>query len=695
LTSSPRNPELTHPKYRADVDGLRAIAVLSVVAYHAAPQRVGGGFIGVDIFFVISGFLISTIIFENLQCDSFSFIEFYSRRIRRIFPAFIIVLATCFAAGWFLLLPAEYKQLGKHIAGGAGFISNIILWRESGYFDNAADTKPLLHLWSLGIEEQFYIVWPLLLWAAWKRNISWLTISVAIIAVSFVLNITIAKTDTVADFYSPQTRFWELLVGSILAYSTLNGSLMAARQKLYKSLGAIVYRKVPEPDDNTVRNIESWFGITLIIVGIIVITSQRPYPFTWALLPTLGAGLIISAGSQAWYNSKVLANRVLVWFGLISFPLYLWHLPLLSFARIVQGGTPHWSVRVAAVFVSIALAWLTYRLIERPIRFGGRVQAKTIALLVLMAVVGYGGYKAYQRDGLAFRFKSESHMVAQLLKIPNTYEYFNGPKVFRTGVCHSVALNTAYANNCLEVRQKNILIWGDSFAACLYNGLNHVRNESFENYGIEQLTDNNGAPFFTNLQTDEHIPLTELNNDRLAVVEKLRPNIILITWIMIDGRNGPKEETFDELSKTVAKIKKSSPTSKIIILGPVPSWGGGSLIKQLIRFEMLHGYEAPKYMSFGLNPQNKIWDDYFKINVPKLNVTYISAMDNFCNEKGCLTRIDDNPNDVTSFDLGHLTPAGSIYLIEKIKNSIFSAEDLGEATSSISSADRTPLGLNR
>src|SRR5260370_40148903 len=163
-------PNLTHPKYRPDIDGLRAVAVLLVVGFHAFPDWVKGGFIGVDIFFVISGFLISTIIFENLERNSFSFIAFYSRRIRRIFPALLVVLIAAFAIGRFTLLPDEYRQLGKHIAGGAGFVANFVLWNESGYFDRAAETKPLPHLWSLGIEEQFYIVFPLLLWLAWQRR---------------------------------------------------------------------------------------------------------------------------------------------------------------------------------------------------------------------------------------------------------------------------------------------------------------------------------------------------------------------------------------------------------------------------------------------------------------------------------------------------------------------------------------------
>ncbi len=209
---------LTHPRYRADIDGLRAIAVLAVIGFHAFPDRFPGGFIGVDIFFVISGFLISTIIFESLERGRFSFSEFYGRRIRRIFPALVLVLAATYAFGWFHLLAMEYKQLGRHIAGGAGFLSNFVLWDEAGYFDTAAETKPLLHLWSLGIEEQFYVCWPLLLWLAWKMKWGFLRITLALGVISFALNIDAAYSNVVAAFYAPQTRFWELMAGALLAH---------------------------------------------------------------------------------------------------------------------------------------------------------------------------------------------------------------------------------------------------------------------------------------------------------------------------------------------------------------------------------------------------------------------------------------------------------------------------------------------
>lgn len=187
--------------YRPDIDGLRAVAILSVFGFHAFPGWMTGGFVGFDIFFVISGFLISTILFNSISSHSFSFVDFYSRRIRRIFPALILVLFSSFAFGWFALFANEYMQLGKHIAGGAGFISNLVLWHEAGYFDAAADTKPLLHLWSLGVEEQFYIIWPILLWLLHKRKFNWLTAVFCVATLSFILNLRGVKYDLTATFY--------------------------------------------------------------------------------------------------------------------------------------------------------------------------------------------------------------------------------------------------------------------------------------------------------------------------------------------------------------------------------------------------------------------------------------------------------------------------------------------------------------
>jgi len=397
---------MKHSKYRADIDGLRALAVLAVIGFHAFPCWMKGGFTGVDIFFVISGFLISTIIFENVERNRFSFIEFYSRRIKRIFPALLLVMIVCLAIGWVALFADEYKQLGKHITGGAGFISNFLLWKEVGYFDTKATAKPLLHLWSLGIEEQFYIIWPLCLWLTWKMRLNVLAITITIVAISFALNISRIGDDVMAGFYLPQTRFWELLVGSILAY------IMLYPEKTFPKLQNLLISgaSAPFPEKirtkvcgNLVRNIFSFVGILLIALGLFVVSKDNYFPGWWALLPVVGTVFIICSGSTAWLNCTVLSNRLLVGIGLISFPLYLWHWPLLSFARIIQGQPPSPGLRIAIITLSFFLAWLTYKLIERPLRFGHHNGLKTICLMLVMTLVGLGGYYIYLQEGLSFR----------------------------------------------------------------------------------------------------------------------------------------------------------------------------------------------------------------------------------------------------------------------------------------------------
>lgn len=340
-----------HLNYRPEIDGLRALAVLSVVIYHAFPGRLQGGFIGVDIFFVISGFLISTIILKNLELASFSFTDFYARRVKRIFPALLIVLVSTLIFGWYILLTNEYQQLGKHVMGGSGFVSNLVLWGEASYFDNSSETKPLLHLWSLGIEEQFYIFWPLLLYGFWKLKQLSFGFSIGILLlISLVTCLYLSYTDITAAFYSPISRFWELLVGSLLAWYTLIGA------------------KEPKEWQN---NIYAIIGLSLICYTLFFIPENAVFPGGWALLPVFGTALIILAGSNNFVNRIFLANSLAVWFGAISYTLYLWHWPLLSYAQILAGGSGlNKETKVTLVLTSILLAWLTYWYIEKPIRYG-------------------------------------------------------------------------------------------------------------------------------------------------------------------------------------------------------------------------------------------------------------------------------------------------------------------------------------
>ena len=371
---------LGHVAYRPDIDGLRAFAVMSVVLYHAFPSLLPGGFVGVDVFFVISGFLISGIMFKALQTGNFSFSDFYARRVKRIFPALILVLAVSFSFAWFVLFDDELKQLGNHLLRAAAFLSNFILWHESGYFDNAAETKPLLHLWSLGIEEQFYIVWPVIVWALWRLKVGRWWWMCALAVASFIWNVYQSRHDLTHDFYSPLTRFWELLCGALLAYRFM---VVPAAEKFVQARANL--------------------GAVLLVAAVCFIDAEKRFPGAWALLPVMGAVLIISANGQAWINRAVFSNRFAVWVGTISYPLYLWHWPLFSFARIIAGETPSVEVRSIALCASVLLAWLTFKWVEKPIRLGWQFRYKTGVLVIGMLAIGALGYSAHKTSGFPER----------------------------------------------------------------------------------------------------------------------------------------------------------------------------------------------------------------------------------------------------------------------------------------------------
>jgi peptidoglycan/LPS O-acetylase OafA/YrhL len=371
--------------YRKDIDGLRALAVLSTIAYHAFPNLVSGGFVGVDIFFVISGFLITKIILENLESNSFSFREFYFRRIRRIFPALFLVLITCYGFGWFALYASEFKGVGEHIAASAGFVQNFILINEIAYFERSVDTKPLIHLWSLAIEEQFYLLWPAMIWILYKARINLLVAILILVLISFSINIYSIKSDPITTFYSPLSRFWELLVGALWACISLRNS-----QEVKQFSQAVL-------------NIFSWVGLLLIAIAIFWISRNNSFPGWWALLPTIGATLLILANSEASVNKSFLSNNVMVWLGVISYPLYLWHWILLSFGQIVSAGKLSDFYKIVLILFAIGLAYLTHRYWESLFRYKGKKVA--VLLIALMTLIGYQGWSVYVRDGLDFRHK--------------------------------------------------------------------------------------------------------------------------------------------------------------------------------------------------------------------------------------------------------------------------------------------------
>ncbi|MGH8209541.1 MAG: acyltransferase family protein [Steroidobacteraceae bacterium] len=373
--------------YRPDVDGLRAVAVLAVLAFHAFPGAVPGGFVGVDIFFVISGFLISGIILNELQNDAFTIARFYNRRIRRIFPALAITLSVCLACGWWLLLPAQYRQLGGHVAAGAGFVSNLQLWSESGYFDTAAADKPLLHLWSLGVEEQYYLLWPLFLVFMHRnlRQILWMILAIAV--ASFCLNVLLVPYHVSAAFYLPVTRLWELMLGSVLACLAASRTRAPGQTSERRDIPRLSLTRARLRLSNAMATV----GAVLMVVAVALDYDERYFPGWWALLPAVATMLLIAAGPAAWVNRKVLSQPAVVFIGLISYPLYLWHWPLLTYARIVLGETPPIGVRVGLLVASGLLACLTYELVEKKIRRTmPQPRAQGVAAILVVAVAGLG-----------------------------------------------------------------------------------------------------------------------------------------------------------------------------------------------------------------------------------------------------------------------------------------------------------------
>jgi peptidoglycan/LPS O-acetylase OafA/YrhL len=472
--------------HRQDVDGLRAVAILSVLGYHGNSHYLPGGFVGVDIFFVISGFLISGIIFKGLQQGTFSFAAFYARRIKRIFPALLLVLACVTIFGWFALFTDEYRSLGRHLSAGAGFLSNVVLWKEASYFDAPSELKPLLHLWSLGIEEQFYLFWPPLLYLLWKRRIDPLIVIVVITLGSFALNVHWIRDHEVRTFYLPMTRLWELSLGSILALvqTPFEGSGARLAQQL-RAAATICNR-------SWVRNVSAVVGLSLLVTAFVGLSRYQQYPGWGAVLPTLGSFLLIASGSQAWINRVLLGNPLMVLIGLISYPLYLWHWPLLSFQRIIRGGELPRGALIATLALAFVLAWLTYRLVERPVRSSRKRLAPSMILLqgaVLIATIGYLSL-ALEIQPRSARFGLE-RIIAASAKLA-----YPGPHLRQLG---------GVVNPILEQgdNREKVLFLGDSEVEQYYPRIDWLLTEDPEGTKSVIYSSRGGCPPFPNVRENQ------------------------------------------------------------------------------------------------------------------------------------------------------------------------------------------------
>jgi peptidoglycan/LPS O-acetylase OafA/YrhL len=379
--------------YRREVDGLRAVAVLPVVLFHARIEAFRGGFVGVDVFFVISGYLITSIIISEIQEGTFSLVRFYERRARRILPPLFLMMAVSCPLVWLWLTPSDLILFSSSLAAVAAFGSNFLFWKESGYFDRAAYWKPLLHTWSLSVEEQFYLFFPLFLLLTWRLGKKGIGVALLVVgSCSLALAQWEVIREPAAAFFLLPTRAWELMLGGLVALYHNGKTLDGARRRLVCSAGSLL-------------------GLAMIGYSVLRFDESVPFPGFYALVPTLGAAFVLLCAFPNTVAGPLLGNRLLVGLGLMSYSTYLWHYPLFVFARHESVGAPSALDYGALFLLALALAYISWRFIEQPFRNPKRTGRLVV---LIMAIVGSGGFLALGFTGYRSRgFEAERMTPAQ------------------------------------------------------------------------------------------------------------------------------------------------------------------------------------------------------------------------------------------------------------------------------------------
>ncbi|KWV54757.1 acyltransferase [Bradyrhizobium macuxiense] len=627
-------------RYRPEIDGLRAIAVLAVLAYHAFPRAVPGGFAGVDIFFVISGYLITGIIIRQSLEKRFSFANFYARRILRIFPCLVVVIFVTFVIAWFTFPAAEMEALGTSIRGAAAFIENLVLHEQIvGYFDPQAERLPLLHLWSLGIEEQYYIVWPvaLLLISRWPARR--MAIVGALALGSLFVCLLTPPIESAWAFYSPTTRAWELLAGSLVGLRLCNRPVEPAR---------------------SVATALALAGLAGIAFTFCAFSAGSHWPDLRTAVPVLAATALIATANTV-VHRRILSARSLVIIGRISYPLYLWHFPLIAFAKMNMNGAVPALLMSELLALSALLAWLTYRFIEQPIRFGAAaIRWKIAPLAVAMAATGLIGIAAVNTRGLPVRFPQPIRNL--MLSGTETESHW------RRAACLLMRQPASeFASECAgQGGRPLLLIWGDSYGAALYPGLLHFSAE--RGYDVAQYTAS-ACPPLIGYSLSERPYCKSINDDVLSRIKRLRPDVVILdaTW-------GQTETVLrQDLPRTVALLKAAHITN-IVIMGPPPGWLGGGLSQNILyHYRETHQVLPVRTFHGSTDTWTRQRDAQLQELSHELGVRYISVRDIFCNESGCLSRIGPNDSELTAFDSGHLTVPGATFLAARTVDDILNA----------------------
>lgn len=716
---------LPAPKYavRKDIEGLRALAVLAVVAGHTTPSAVRGGFCGVDVFFVISGYLIGKHLLEDIHAGQFSFLGFYVRRARRLLPALVVVLAAVWGVGWVILSAPELAALGRHIAAASVFSNNFLLWSESGYFDAVSTSKPLLHLWSLGIEEQFYLLVPLLLWLGARgrqgsvRWVVWLS----------VLSLLLTELHPAPSFYLLDTRFWELGAGVVIGYlslheatlgsgtpalgkgdyrgilacalvlmfaATLRAALLQAQpdtslMSAGSGIGALLvlgtsaaqlagaYRRPTAWErlagacrrhERLLRDTVAAAGVAIVVTSFLALTSAD-WPGPQTLLPVLGTALIIGAGPSARVN-RFLAWRPLVFVGGISYPLYLWHWPALVYWRML---VPDTSLVVVPVCASLLLAWGTRELVENPARFG-RLCGATVrtppvwVLFAALVTTGLIGTSAVATGGYPTRFSPALRAIA---------DWPVKPVAWRVDRCYfNPGESQPFAAECTPPTRPGVarvLLWGDSHAADLYPGLLELQRQ--RNFDLIQWTAAGCPP------TRAALPVEGRGCARrrawaVREMTAASPETVLLAgaWAMYLARDSSEEEILSVTRDTIRYLKQVG-VRHIVVFGPGPTWNT-SLPTDLFRYMRL-GHALP--LRFGSVPADvRRLDAAMAAEVAASGGQYVSILGLLCNAQGCRVQGEEGrePPDLLFWDRDHLTESGSRWLMDAAAPRIFAGGPL-------------------
>jgi peptidoglycan/LPS O-acetylase OafA/YrhL len=622
-------------KYNPAIDGLRALAILPVMLFHAYPSYTPGGFIGVDVFFVISGFLISSLIFEGLVHKSFRISSFYAARVRRIFPALLVVLIFVLVTSWWLTFPNELMRVGQQVSASSAFAANIYLWSQAEYFSPAATTFPLLHLWSLGVEEQFYALWPLMIILLWRRAWTILPIVVLIGIASFAH--AAWATDRSAAFFLPMSRAWELMLGAGLAW------VMHTRARRFP---AILF------------DVAAILGLGLILGSIVCVHETDPYPGWLTLAPTIGAGLVLWSGNTSRIVLPLLSSRPLVYVGRISYPLYMWHWPVLWVCATAWGVDATATRAVVAISISFALACLTFELIEKPVRYGTRwfAPAKAISLVAVIAILALLG-QIFAINGFPGRWPSE---VNTLL----TYKFDDS--IFRIGKCHLKPEQgpADFSNECFSGRTsgaKHVILWGDSAVTAIEPGLKQVAGGSLD---IDELTTSNCPPFIGRYKPMTDRPhCSAINQFAFNHIKSSSPDVVIISF-------SPSYDTSlpDQAANTVRELRKFF-HGTLVVVGPPPLWPKAFPETLLKTYLAAPSSGVPRNLSMppDVAMASETVDDAVGTAVSAEGAIYLSAARQLCPQRQCLAMPDGEP---AVFDRFHMTKGASVIVARAIQEAI-------------------------